>query len=101
MALCFYELFHFTFDALLFNAAQRATICCEKWLVYAAHSVVQHTAHSTQCGALQSLSLLLTKRTQWFSAVKLSLVGLTTALVQCSKEKILMFDHFQSEILYS
>ena len=45
-------------------------------------------AHSTQCGALQSLSLLLTKRTQWFSAVKLSLVGLiTTALVQCSKEK--------------
>ena len=83
MALCFYELFHFTFDALLFNAAQRATICCEKWLVYAAHSVVQHTAHS----ALQSHPLLLTKRTQWFSAVKLSLVGLTTALVQCSKEK--------------
>ena len=95
MALCFYELFHFTFDALLFNAAQRATICCEKWLVYAAHSVVQHTAHSvlhsvahsTQCGALQSHPLLLTKHTQWFSAVKLSLVGLTTALVQCSKEK--------------
>ena len=97
MALCFYELFHFTFDALLFNAAQRATICCEKWLVYAAHSVVQHTAHSV----VQSRSLLLTKRTQWFGAVKLSLVGLTTALVQCSKEKILMFDHFQSEILYS
>ena len=49
------------------------------------HTVWCSTQHTVWCTA--ALSLLLTKRTQWFSAVKLSLVGLTTALVQCSKEK--------------